>query len=60
MKIIYTKLRILEKDIKDLSNHMNIDAIQKEFDLVREKKNENDFNILINALTLKCIHVKES
>ena len=32
------KLRILEKDMKDLSNHINIDAIQKEFEEVREKK----------------------
>ena len=39
MKIIDKKLRILEKDIKDISNHINIDAIQKQFKLTScEKK----------------------
>ena len=49
MKIIIKKTKNLEKDIKNLSNRINIDAIQNQF----------DYNILNDALTLKCIHIKE-
>ena len=40
-------------------NHIDIDVIQKEFEEVQEKGNESYFIILINSLTLKCIHKKE-
>ena len=46
--------------MKDLSNHIDIDAIQKQFDEVQGKRNETNFNILVNTLTLKCIHIKEN